>query len=262
VNAFFDVSCTVTISGNRHEEGRISYLECTAKPDAMPMFAEAASILLRSLGPAPTMSATAVAVGRFASIFGALSRPSQQSVSGLIGELMVLSLASDPVGAVAHWRTASTDVFDFIGNDARVEVKAFSSTLRVHSFSWEQCNIPDGCTLVSSLRVESAGGGTSVEEILDRIETRLSQSPEAAVRLRETVASTMGASLPQALKVKFDETLCRETMLWFDLRTVPAIRGELPAGVGSLRFASSVSMAPAVPPSQLLGTSLACLVPS
>lgn len=261
VSAFFDVACTVSMGEAPAEECRVSYLECTAGTEAVPVFAEAAAILLRQLGPHPTMAETASAIARFAAVFSALSKPSRQSVSGLIGELMMLMMCTDPVAAVARWRVASTDLFDFVGDDARVEVKAFSSTLRMHSFSWEQCNIPDGHSLLASLRVEAAGGGTSVGELLDRLETRLAANPEAAIRLRETVAMTMGSSLAQALRVTFDETVCRASLLWFDLREVPAIRGELPEGVGSLRFTSDVSETATVAPALLLGTSMACLVP-
>lgn len=262
VSAVFGVPCTVAVGGAPTQEYRISVLECTAGAEAIPMFAEAAAILLRLLGPTPTMVAAAVAVARFAAIFSALSRPSSQSVTGLIGELMLLLMASDPARAIACWRLSTIDKFDFAGRDARVEAKAFSSSLQLHSFSWEQCNPPDGCSLVASLRVEAAGGGMSVGGLLDRIEARLSGAPDAAARLRETVASTMGRSLPQALRVMFDEPLCRASLEWFDLHDVPAIRGDLPVGVGALRFTSEVSLAQQVSPTLLCGTSLACLVPA
>jgi hypothetical protein len=148
------------------------------------------------------------------------------------------------------------DHFDFAAPDARVECKAASSGMRLHSLSWEQCNPPGGPALVASLFVESAGGGTSVQELLERIEARLTGSPDVATRFRETVASTMGMSLRQCLEVRFDESACRASLQWFDLRSVPAVRGELPIGVSGLRFTSNLAMADPVSPMALLGSGL------
>jgi hypothetical protein len=55
------------------------------------------------------------------------SRPSRQSVTGLIGELMLLLLASDPARAIWCWRASPTDRFDFVAQDARIECKAAST---------------------------------------------------------------------------------------------------------------------------------------
>ena len=261
MNATFGVSCTIAIGDDAPEERRMSILECTADAETLPLFAESAGTFLRLLGEAPTMAAAASAVARFASIFSSLTRPARQSVTGLIGELMLVLLSTDPARAIGCWRASPNDRFDFVGSDARVECKATSTGTRVHSFSWEQCNPPGGCTLAVSLRVESAGGGMSLGTLMERIEARLIDNPDAAARLRETVATTMGRSLPQVLGTTFDEALCRGSLLWFDLRDVPAIRGDLPPGVSGLRFASDLSRAQPVSPMLLAGTSLRSLVP-
>ena len=262
LTASFGVVCTVAVAGSSPEQRTVSVVECTAGQDAVPLFAEAAGTFLRLLGPAPTMAEAATAVARFAAIFASLAGPSRQGVTGLIGEFMLLLLAADPALAVMRWRAVPTERFDFSAPDARVEAKATSSGLRLHSFSWEQCNPPAGPALAASMRVEPAGGGTSVRDVLDRIEARLAAAPEAAARLRETVASTMGGSLLPSLDVRFDEALCGGSLLWFDMRSVPAIRGSLPAGVAGVRFTSDVSQAAPVPAASLAGTQLACLMPS
>ena len=262
LNASFGVTCSVKEGDSAPQDCQISIIECTANSDVMPLFAESAGTFLRLLGETPTMADAAVAVARFASIFSALSRPSRQTVTGLIGELMLLLLASDPAQAISCWRASPTDRFDFVGQDARVECKATATGLRLHSFSWDQCNPPEGIALVASLRIEAAGGGTSVRRLLERIEFRLTASPDAAARLRETVASTMGRSLPQVLDTTFDEVLSRDTLQWFDLREVPAIRGDLPVGVTGLRFLSDLSLCQAVAAARLEGSALSALIPA
>lgn len=262
LNASFGVACTVAIDGSAPQKRDISILECTAPEEVRPIFAEIGGSFLRLLGERPTMAQTAAAVTRFAAIFASLTRPSRQSVTGLIGELMLLALSSNVSAAIACWRARQTDHFDFVAPDARVECKASSSGMRLHSLSWEQCNPPPGPALVASVFVDSAGGGTSVRELLARIEGRLSASPEAAIRLRETVAATMGAALRSCLDVRFDEAVCHASLQWFDLREVPAIRGELPDGISSLRFTSNLGVASPIHPSALEGTRLSALVPT
>jgi hypothetical protein len=262
LNANFGVTCRVAQGDLAPEDCQISILECTADAGAMPLFAESAGSFLRLLGEAPTMTDAALAVARFASIFSALNRPARQSVTGLIGELMLLLLSSSPALAINCWRVSQADRFDFVGQDARVECKASSTGSRLHSFSWDQCNPPEGPALVASLRVEAAGGGTTLRGLLNQIEARLTATPDAAARLRETVASTMGHALSQALDTTFDEMLCRNSLQWFDLRRVPAIRGDLPSGVTGLRFLSDLSMCSPVPLTRLRGTSLEGLAPA
>ncbi len=261
LNASFGVMCNVAADGSIPQKCDISILECTAPEELRPIFAEVGASFLRVLGQHPTMEQTAGAVSRFAAIFASLTRPSRQSVTGLIGELMLLALSANVSAAVMCWRSNQTDHFDFVAPDARVECKASSSGMRLHSLSWEQCNPPPGPALVASLFVESAGGGTSVRELLARIESRLIALPDAALRLRETVAATMGAALRSCLDVRFDEVVCEASLKWFDLREVPAIRGELPDNVTSLRFTSNLGAASEVSSSVLAGTSLSAIIP-
>jgi len=262
LDALFGVRCVVSVAGAVPEERRMTVLSCTAAAEVRPLFAEFGGTFLRLVGPAPTMEQASLAVARFAALLSSLTRPSRQSVTGLIGELMLLLLASEPAAAVACWRRLAADKFDFVAPDARVECKAASPGLRLHSFSWEQCNPPSGPALVASLFVEATGGGTSVRELLDRLEERLSGSPEAAVKLRETVASTMGSALPEALEARFDEAACRASLRWFDLLEVPAIRGCLPPSVGAVRFTSDLSSTQTTTPQCLAESALRGLIPS
>ena len=95
LTALFGIACTVEIDGHGPQELNISILECTAPAEVRPLFAEIASSFLRLLGERPTMTQTAAAIARFSAIFASLTRPSRQSVTGLIGELMLLAMSSN-----------------------------------------------------------------------------------------------------------------------------------------------------------------------
>jgi hypothetical protein len=65
--------------------------------------------------------------------------------------------------------------------------------------------------------------------------------PELGMKLQEALAETLGASRREALKVAFDLALAKSSLRFFDLREIPAIRGELPAGIGDVHFRSDLS---------------------
>jgi hypothetical protein len=71
----------------------------------------------------------------------------------------------------------------------------------------------------------------------------------------------MGSSLLQFLKVRFDEAVARASLKWFDLRDIPAIRGDLPVGVSSLRFSSNFGTSSPKDPTLLADTDLSPLIP-
>ena len=123
----------------------------------------------------------------------------------------------------------------------RADVKATSQRARIHHLSWAQCNPPPDTTgLVISLFVESSGGGMSLAELLSLIETRLAGRQDLVLKLQETVATTLGDAFLPSLDARFDDALAHSSIQVFDLRGVPAIRGDLPAGVGDVHFSSDL----------------------
>ncbi len=59
--------------------------------------------------------------------------------------------------------------------------------------------------------------------------------------MHETAAATLGQSLAESLDRRFDLRLAKSSLVFFDLREIPAIRGDLPAGVSALHFNSDLS---------------------
>jgi hypothetical protein len=80
----------------------------------------------------------------------------------------------------------------------------------------------------------------SLAEVLSAIETRLAGRQDLVLKLQETVATTLGDALMPSLEARFDDALAHSSIKVFDLRAVPAIRGDLPAGVGDVHFSSDL----------------------
>lgn len=59
------------------------------------------------------------------------------------------------------------------------------------------------------------------------------------------------ASLNEAMSAGFDVQLAMSSLLFFDLRQIPAVRGALPAGVSDVHFRSDLTTATPLAPSEL-----------
>jgi hypothetical protein len=237
------VPCRITNSSGVTDEGAFTIVRCTESDDELThYFLRAFDPILRSLGSNPTAPAISRAVNSLAELFRALTQAPSKPVSGLWAELLVIRQASDPVALLQAWHMSPEDKFDFNAGAQRVEVKSTSQRIRVHNFSLEQLVPPTGCrVIVVSLFVEKAGGGMSVENLLDEIRELVRTRPDLQERLDRVVASTLGSALRQGLTERFDLDLARESMLWFDGGAVPIIPTPLPWGISDVHFRADLS---------------------
>lgn len=242
----FGLPCRVTEQGGSDREAPLTMIDCTAPEMAtQDHFVAICEALLDWLGDRPSMMAVGESVRRFAAMFQNLTRAPTQTITGIIGELMVIFAARDTQATLAAWRTAFDQRFDFAVDDVRLEAKASSNRMRRHSFSYEQCHPPEGAEgIVVSLCVEASGGDMSLRELIQAIEPRLNGDHEAVFRLHETVAATLGSNLLPGLDACFDQQLAKQSMLFFDLRAIPAARGSLPACVSQVRFTTDLTAWP------------------
>lgn len=240
----YALSCTVRF--DMSEETRVlSVVTSTNNSiDDERYFLHIMSALLELVGPTPSLDDLAQAITELAGIFQRLAKASRESISGITGELVLIACASDPIAAVAAWRTDPNERYDFSAEGLRLEVKSTTTRKRTHSFSYEQTDVPAGCQgLIASVFVERSAGGTTLERLVLGIASRLAASPAAIFRLEQVLATTLGSALPEALSFSFDLDLATSELAFFDLREVPAIR-ELPPLLSQVRFASDLSMTP------------------
>jgi hypothetical protein len=198
-------------------------------------------LVISILGDTPTLAAVSEAVNELVALFQRLRTPPRRPITGVVGELLVIRAAREPSAAIAAWRTDPDERFDFASGNLRLEVKATSGSTRLHGLSFDQASPPSGTWgLLASVMVTSSAGGTSLGELIGQIEGGLADLA-AALRLRTIVADTLGQDLPSALGWCFDLHNGLGSLLFFDLTTIPAIRGVLPAGVSNVRFTTDLS---------------------
>lgn len=238
----YALACTVSLGGSEDSHVLTVITSTGTSEEGERYFLHVLATLIGIVGASPTLADLAGAVTQLAGIFQKLTAASRESLTGIVGELMLIADASDPEAAINGWRCDVDERYDFVRGSLRLEVKSSMSRRRNHSFSFEQCDVPTGCLgLVASLFIERSAGGLTVEGLLTKIGGRLAHQPAAAFKLEQTLAGTLGAGLPDALGFSFDYDLAQASVAYFDLATIPAIRGPLDPSLTQIRFASDLS---------------------
>lgn len=249
------------VDGDEREE-LLSVITCTSQDaQAQAYFLHVCGTILRIVGPNPALQDIVQVVQRLIELFRRLSRPASRSLNGLLGELFLIAASRDVRAAVAAWRSTDIDRFDFSTGNVRLDVKASAERLRMHHLSAEQCQPPAGTVgLLASLFIEGSGGGQSLRELVAAIEAVLGGNDDLILKVQETIAESLGESLPTAMGARFDNRLALASLRFYDLATVPAIRDGVPPGVSQVHFRSDLSRMEPLSESEVLGMSETALL--
>jgi hypothetical protein len=246
LDAQFELRCHVRREKEVERAEVFTVIRCRSlDKETVRYFLSVCETIVSMIGDKPWQREVASAVHRLAAIFQKMQKPATRPVNGLFGELYLIRRSGNASRAVAAWRLDETARFDFSDGSVRMDVKATRGRLRVHAFSYEQCNPPPGTIpIVASLFVEGSPGGISMRSLISEIESSVAAHPDLVLKLHEVIATTLGEGLPGALALTFDSKLAESSLKFYNLRDVPAIRGALPAGVSDVHFRSDVSALP------------------
>jgi hypothetical protein len=238
----FNAPCVLNLDAERRST-HAAVIDCLTNDERLRQyFMTIIGHLVDELGPNPSPDEVAAAVDALVSLFQRLSRPPRREAQGLFGELVIIDAAHDPAAFLNAWHKDPLDRFDFAFEDSRLEIKTSSNRRRSHEFSLEQCSPPPATTAtLASLFVETSGGGLSLETLIFRIEARLARHPSSIVKLHAVIADTLGVTLLPGLAQRFDEQLAFGSIAFYDLTTIPAVRGMLPPEVSAVRFRSDIT---------------------
>ena len=252
----FALRCQVRTSHGPATAGTFTVIMCRSRDtQTTRYFLSVCETVLRLAAKPSDQQDISSTVHRLAAMFRKMQKPPARSVIGLFGELYLIWRSADPVRTLAAWRIDEVARFDFSDGEFRLDVKAASGRVRAHTCSYEQCNPPFGTTAVAaSLFVERVAAGLSLRSLIEQIEAVVGQPADLALKLHEIVAATLGRSLGDALESTFDVPLADGSLLFFDLRDVPAIREPLPANVSDVHFRSNFSGTTPIAPEQLKAT--------
>ena len=239
----FHVPCKIERANARIVDATCSVMRLVSADRATrEVFFSVCDSIAVMLGGSPKDSELSKAMRRLAEIFRRMLSSPTRKLSGSFGELCLIHQARLPHELIRDWREDDSDRYDFSSNELKVEVKSTSTRRRTHEFSFDQCNPPAGAIgLIASLFIERTGRGTSVRELQTLIEARVAGRPDSILKLREVIAKTLGSDQQSAEDAQFDLTLATESIVFFDLNEIPALRDDLPPNVSRVRFVSDLS---------------------
>ena len=237
-----DVDCVI-YREHGTESGNFSVLSCVEADRATEnYFLRVVEALLPSLGECPDARSINQAVDSLVELFRALSNPPIKAVRGLWAELLLLTESQDPGKLLDAWHTVPEDLYDFNEANHRIEVKSTQGEVRRHHFSLFQLLPPAGTTLaIVSVIVNRAGGGTTINDLIDELRSLFSGSPHRLLRLYKVITLTLGARWREADLEMFDRYAARQSLAFFRPSDVPMVSPDLPPGVSNVRFSSDLT---------------------
>lgn len=244
LEARFAVPSKVAEPGSKERVETLTAIVCLShEHEVENYFASATESLIALLPSEPTTAQVVEAVDKLVALFQKLRRPARGPLAGIVGEICMLYAARNTAAAVAGWHTDPEDHYDFVIGRLRLDVKASTNRHRAHVVSFEQANPPPGCLgLLASIWIETAGGGTSIAELLHLVESKLATDHDAHSKLRSVVADALGETFLRAMEWRFDLALAKSSLTFYDPTAVPAVRPPLPAGVSGVRFISDFDL--------------------
>lgn len=240
----YNVPCNLLLSDGSRISELLTAITCvTSNGLERELFLDSCDTLIRVLGSRPSINDIKLAAEHLANIFQKLSSPPRQTVTGLIGELLIIDISPEPLFSINIWRQHKEDRYDFSTKELFLEVKSSKARDRRHYLTYEQCHPPKSTAgLLASIVIESVGGGQSVSELIHSIENKIIESNDAVYRLHEIVAETLGDALASAMGERFNRKLAEQSISIYDLNTIPAIRGKIPSGISKIRFLSDLNI--------------------
>lgn len=238
-NASFDPFSSVTWVDARIDLPKVATLRCDANFRNRSVCEAVAALFVGLIDIQRKFGNAGAAIWEMKQFFenGFTSAYSEDSLTGLLGELVVISQAQFPETLVSYWHSNTDAYFDFSTDNLRLEVKTTTTNLRNHNFSSNQIGSGlDGKTFISSVILSTVERGTTLSNLIDLISTKL--STDGAAKLLNVVIGTLGV-LPESIKslqIDLDETL--NSILNISALNIP--RPEKSPGVISMHWIANV----------------------
>ena len=235
-----EVSSRIRDSKGNVREQAFTLITCLT-PAYNRYFLRIAEAVLQTLGASPTRSDVERVVSRLSDMFESVSDTGLGTIQGLWAELLVIEQSANPSFLLEAWHSTPEDRYDFNRADQRLDVKSTADEIPRHRFSLNQLTPPPGVeAFVASVQTERAGGGTSVDDLLNRIQKRVHDA-ELSLKAEEIVGETLGIGNSQVEKVAFDEEIAVDSTRYFAAGDVPAPSRNLPPEVTSVKFTANLS---------------------
>lgn len=238
-NAIFDPFSSVTWIDAGMELPKVATLRCDANFRNRSVCEAVAALFVGLIDIQDKYGNAGAAIWEMKQFFenGFSNAYSEDSLIGLLGELVVLNQAADPEILIQYWHSNIDAYFDFSTDNLRLEVKTSKSNLRNHNFSSNQIGSGlDDKTFVSSVILSLVEKGSTLADLVDLISSKV--SPDEAAKLLNVVIGTLGVVPDSVKSLQIDLEMTSKTIVNIPAYKVP--RPEKNIGVISMNWVANL----------------------
>ncbi len=216
-------------------------------------FLRISETLIKTLNNKPTQQQVIESLNKFVEVFRALTDTPTNTVQGLWAELFLIDNSANTKTFLNYWHNIPEEKFDFNSGIEKIEVKSNSNFERIHTFSSEQLNPPAGTqVLIASIFVRQNNGGRNIQQLVDSITTKVQNDIDLTDKLNNIVCKTLGNSLEQSIKIKFDFNIAKDSLLFYRHQDISKIEEiHIPNKVSEVRYKSDLTNLKPIKPNEL-----------
>ncbi|HAF28103.1 MAG TPA: hypothetical protein DCG75_03555 [Bacteroidales bacterium] len=206
-------------------------------------FLRISETLIKSLSLKPTQQQVIDSLNKFIEVFRSLTDTPTNTVHGLWTELFLIEKSKNPNILLNYWHQIPEEKFDFNAGNEKIEVKSSSSFERIHTFSSEQLHPPANThVLIASIYVRQNNSGLNIQQLIDSIITKIQFNIELSDKLNNLVCKTLGSSLEQSIKIKFDYNIAKDSLRFYRYQDIIKIEEiHIPSEVFEVRYKSDLT---------------------
>lgn len=147
-------------------------------------------------------------------------KPTDDAVTGLIGELIFILNSKDKVKTIKCWHSAIDDTYDFSSESVKLDVKTTRSGIRHHYFSSTQ--IPASTSkrvLIASVLIDSVEMGTTLGQLINKVNENLPS--DLADKVNSSVLKQIGTHPGMVLNPQIDVDNTLKSINIYDSHEIP-----------------------------------------
>lgn len=249
-----NVECKITEKGkSSFQTFTVITFTCSDR-NLQEYFLRISETLVKTLSNRPTQQQVIESLNKFVEVFRSLTDTPTNTVHGLWTELFLIDNSTNPKMFLNYWHNIPEEKFDFNSGEEKIEVKSNSSFERIHIFSSEQLNPPTGTqVLIASIFVRQHNNGQNIQQLVVSITGKIQNDIDLANKLNNIVCKTLGNSLEQSIKIKFDYNIAKDSLLFYRHQDISKIEEiDIPNEVSAVSYKSDLSTVKAVDMVKLL----------
>lgn len=216
-------------------------------------FLRISETLIKTLNNKPTQQQVIESLNKYVEVFRAMTDTPTNTVQGLWAELFLIDNSANTKTILNYWHNTPEEKFDFNSGLEKIEVKSNSNFERIHTFSSEQLNPPAGTqVLIASIFVRQSNRGQNIQQLVDSITTKVQNDIDLTDKLNNIVCKTLGNSLEQSIKIKFDLNIAKDSLQFYRHQEISKIEQiHIPNNVSDVRYKSDLTILKPIKPNEL-----------